>query len=568
MPRENDFASQLYVTINGADLGPEYMNVLQEAIVDESTSVPDMVILRFRDPEAKLIDDSIFDPAKTVEISAMKDSGEEVTIFKGEITAIEPHFREGMVADMVVRGLDQSHRMYREVKSRTFLKMTDADIARKIANEGGLTPKVDNTKPVYDYVCQSNQTNLDFLMKRAWRIGFECFEDDRQLYFRKPSLSGGAITLTWGVDLREFRPVMSVAEQVDEVVVRGWDIKKKTAIVGKASSGERYAKTGMGTGKENAKSLGSGNRTFVNLPVTSQAEADQLAQGRLNELSSAFVEATGVAFRRPDIRAGKVIQLEKVGKRFSGNYLVTGVRHVFDRTGLHSEFEVSSFRPGLLGALMGRQEPVERWPGAVVGVVTNANDPENMGRVKVKFPWLSDDVESDWARVISPGAGKERGFFVVPEVGDEVVVIFDQGDFDHPFVVGGLWNGKDKIPKQGADASNNKPLVRTWNSHKGHRITVDDTDSGNKIEIITAKGHSITLDDQNMKIEIMTKGGSKLLIDDNKKTVDLESKGTLNIKSAMPMSIKSDATLAIDAKTVDVKSSGPVTVKGNPVSIN
>jgi uncharacterized protein involved in type VI secretion and phage assembly len=234
-----------------------------------------------------------------------------------------------------------------------------------------------------------------------------------------------------------------------------------------------------------------------------------------------------------------------------------------------SEFEVSGLRSGLLGDQLSRQEPVERWPGAVSGVVTNTDDPENLGRVKVTFPWMSDDIESDWARVVSPGAGNGRGFFMIPEVGDEVVLIFDHGDFDHPYVVGGLWNGKDKIPGPGADAaSGKKPQVRTWFSHKGHHITVDDTTDKNKIEIITASGHKLTLDDKEKKIELVSKGGAKLVIDDVSQTVDLESKGMLNVKSAQPMSIKSDANISIEGKMIDMKASGPVNIQGKPVNIN
>ncbi|MGD8804461.1 MAG: VgrG-related protein [Chloroflexota bacterium] len=567
MPQENQITSQLYVKIDGADLSPEYMNVLMEGIVDENTSVPDMFTLRFRDDKAEMIDDSLFEPAKAVEISATTEAGTEVVIFKGEITAVEPEFREGKAVDMVIRGFDKTYRMYREVKTRTFLKMTDSDIATKIAQEGGLSPQVDSTQTVYDYVSQNNQTNLAFLTQRAWRIGFECFEDDQKLYFRKPPTGGGAVTLTWGEDLRTFRPVLSVAEQVDEVLVRGWDIRKKEAIVGKAKKGELYASTAItGTGQSKASSLGTGKKTIVNLPVTSQAEADKLAQARINELSGMCVTATGSAFRRPDLRAGQVVKLEQLGSRFSGSYLVTAVRHVFDSTGFTSEFEVSGLRSGLLSDLLMPQESVQRWPGAVSGIVTNTDDPEKLGRVKVAFPWMDDNVESHWARVISPGAGKERGLFMLPDVGDEVVLIFDHGDFDHAYVVGGLWNGKDKIPPTAGD---HKPLVRSWRSHEGHQITIDDTPQKKNIQIITAsEDFKLILDDKNKKIELTTKGGHKLILDDMGKNVDLESSGTMNIKSALPMSIKSDANISIEGKLVEIKSTGPVSVSGKPVNIN
>ena len=96
-----------------------------------------------------------------------------------------------------------------------------------------------------------------------------------------------------------------------------------------------------------------------------------------------------------------------------------------------------------LRALLTPQARNDRFYGVVVGIVTNNQDPENMHRVKVRFPWLSNDVESNWARVAAPMAGKGRGAYFLPEVDDEVLVAFEHGQVDHPFVVGCLWNGKD-----------------------------------------------------------------------------------------------------------------------------
>jgi uncharacterized protein len=108
------------------------------------------------------------------------------TLIKGEITALEPVFGEGMVAELVVRGFDKSHRLYRETKSRAFLNKKDSDLAQEIAQAVGLSVQVDATSTVYDHIYQHNQSDLAFLMQRAWRIGYECFVEDGQLYFRKP----------------------------------------------------------------------------------------------------------------------------------------------------------------------------------------------------------------------------------------------------------------------------------------------------------------------------------------------------------------------------------------------
>lgn len=577
MPGTNITVSQIRVFIGGSELTAAQYGQMQEVVVDQSTSLPDMFTISFRDRQGELIDDNTFRLGRTVEIEAGEHGESLSTIFEGEITAIEPRFRAGMLLDMVVRGYDKTHRMYRQVKSRTFENTSDDMIAKKIAGEQGLTPQTDDTKGVYDHVYQHNQTDMAFLMERAWRIGFECFASEGKLYFRKPPADASeSATLTYGEDLTSFEPVMTAAEQVDEVLVHGWDFKSKQTIVGKAIAGQLYTTTDQGDGKTQAEPFGEGKKVIVNQPVFSQAEADALAQARLNEISGAFIQATGTAFRRADIRAGTTIKLEGLGERFSGKYFVSSAKHIYFEGGYETDFEVRGLRSGLLGEQLNHQEPMERWPGAVVAIVTDNVDPENLGRVKVLYPWMSDEHNSWWARVISPGASPGAGLFMLPEINDEVMVVFEQGDFNRPYVLGGVWNGKHKIPKPGLDSgSNDKAKVRTWFSHTGHQITVHDNPE-KKIEVLTAGGHTFILDDKNKKIELVSTGGHKLLLDDQGKSVELTSKGTLKIMSDLPMTIessktldiKSQMTMTLQSKVIDIKADTALTVKGTPVQIN
>lgn len=129
--------------------------------------------------------------------------------------------------------------------------------------------------------------------------------------------------------------------------------------------------------------------------------------------------------------------------------------------------------------------------GAVIGVVSNTADSDRLGRVKVRYPWLKDDSESPWARVVSFMAGPNRGAVFRPEVGDEVLVLFDHGDMRFPYVLGGLWNGKDEMPKErGSDGDN---AVRLIKSRSGHQILFDDSAGAEKVTVIDKAGNSIEL---------------------------------------------------------------------------
>jgi len=129
--------------------------------------------------------------------------------------------------------------------------------------------------------------------------------------------------------------------------------------------------------------------------------------------------------------------------------------------------------------------------GAVIGVVSNVDDPGRLGRIKVRYPWLKDDSESPWARLASFMAGADRGAVFRPEPGDEVLVLFEHGDMRIPYVIGALWNGKDAMPKErGGDGEN---AVRLIKSRSGHQIVIDDTAGAEKVIVRDKNGNSVEL---------------------------------------------------------------------------
>jgi phage protein D/phage baseplate assembly protein gpV len=562
MTTPSSIVSRIYIDLDGSEVQRPIMQKLIEVQVDQQSHLPDMFSIRFRDPGLEILDNGPFDLTKEVEIKAAKQDGEQVSLIKGEITAIEPIFKEGMILDFLVRGYDPSHRLYRETKSQAILNTKDSDLAEQIARDAGLQPEIDATSTVYDHVFQHNQSDLAFLMQRAWRIGYECFVSDGKLYFRQPPSESANITLTWGDDLLVFRPRMTLAEQVDEVLVKGWDVDRQEAIVGQANQGELYPEVGESQdGSSWSRNFGTGKKIIVNQPVTSQAEADILASARLNELSGAFIDAEGLAFRRPDIKAGQKVRLEALGNRFSGTYLVTNATHVYTTEGLKTTFCVRGSRTGLLNEQINMREPITRWTGVYTAIVTNTDDPNDWGRVKVMFPWLSNDAESNWARVLGIGAGPEAGIFVIPEVGDEVLVVFGHGDFSQPFVLGGVWNGQNALPPEGSGApTGEKPLVRTWTSRSGHRISTYDN-ADDKVEIISAGGHSIILDDANSKIEFTSSSGLTITLDDNGSKVSFGGSSEVEVNTSGNLKLQAGGN-------IDLQASGQVNIQGAMINLN
>lgn len=578
MPADT-LASQVSILVDGDLLSPDIQNSMIEVVVEQHAHLPGMFLIAFaEDRKLSILESATLDLTKEIEIKCENEAGTDVSLIKGEITSLEPRFQAGMTTETVVLGYDKSHRLYRETRSTAYLNIKDSDLANQFAGNAGLSAQVDATSTVYDALYQDNQTDLEFLKQRAWRIGYECFVKDGKLYFRKPPTSGTTVKLTWGEDLIEFHPRASLAEQVSEVNVRGWDIQKVEAIVGQATTSTLYPTISLGKGGDKAESFGTGKRIVVDQPVLDQAEANKMAEARLDELSGAFVTATGIALRKPEIRAGDFVELNEIGTRFSGKYLVTSARHSYSPgEGMLTEFSVRGTRSGLLFDQLAHQSPVEKWGGVVPAIVTDTDDPNQWARVKVKFPWMTDDAESDWARVVSPGAGTESGFCLVPEVGDEVIVAFEHGDINHPYVLGGVWNGNEAIPGPVSGAGSGEvPLVRSWRSTNGNEISIYDN-ADKKIEILTAEGHRLVFDDTNKLVELTTSGGHKILLDDQAKKIEItdasgnsttmEASG-VKISSVANLDLESTGMMKLKGTNVEIDGGPAITIKGGMVNIN
>jgi uncharacterized protein involved in type VI secretion and phage assembly len=210
----------------------------------------------------------------------------------------------------------------------------------------------------------------------------------------------------------------------------------------------------------------------------------------------------------------------------------------------------------ILQNLFAPPDKTDRFYGVVVGVVTNNQDPENMHRVKVRFPWLSQEEESNWARVVAPMAGNGRGAYFLPEVDDEVLVAFEHGCIDHPYVLGSLWNGKDEPPERNEGGENNH---RTLKSRSGHVVRLNDKQGSETIEIIDKSGNNT------------------IVINTSNNTITIEAQGDITIKSstgkltmsANGIEMKSQAGIEIQAtQSIDLKASAQVNVKGVMINLN
>lgn len=506
-------------------LNPEVPGRLIRCVVDLHLNLPGMVEVTFRDGGLTVGDDILSGLQVGVgDLISVKLPDGLMPIIVAEVTTIEGWY-EGDLLHTTLRGYEPIHRMQRAKRTRTWQYSTDSAIVAQICAENGILPgMIDAPTTVHNYVAQVNQTDWEFLKGRAFETGCEVTMELAgpipSLVYRKASGSGPTATvdannpltgvsLELGSTLVWFRPRVTTMGLTPSVEVRAYDPKAADVVVSTADvdSGTAFVADGAsGAAGEFtllpqiplipilvpglpgvAKAPDSRARVVNNRPVSwgssTSGELDNVAEGVAQHLGGTYAEAEGFAIGNGDIKPGGFVKVGNVPSSFNGAWIVSQARHVFEGNdgGYHVHFTVSGRADrSLLGLASGgtTQPDIPRIEGFVVGIVTNNQDLDKMGRVKVTFPWLHSSFESDWARCVQFGAGKEWGAQFIPEVGDEVLVGFEFGDLRRPYVVGGLRNGKSTIDIGVEPVKMSAPTAevvsRGFVSRKGHRLVFDD----------------------------------------------------------------------------------------------
>lgn len=548
------------VLVDGARMDPKWQNQTVEVRVRDTLALPDSAVVRLADPKGDSVDSHPLQLGKEIEIKAAA-IGDRATsrIFKGQIVSLEPEFTSQGVM-IVARALDKGHKLQRVRKVRTFQQVTASDMVSKVAQEAGLSADVTSTNVTHDFFQQSAETDWDFVARLARMHDYRFFVDDVTLHFEPPKGEGAAVTLTWQDNLISFRPRVSGVQQVQTVNVRAWDPKAKKTVTGSAGSGTTTSQAGMTRGSV-SKDLGGGTTMLVDRVATTNGEANALAKSALDSRADAYLEAEGSVYGHPKVKAGATVEIKGVGSKLSGKYVISSSTHVWKgKTGYQTSFQIAGRSERGLLDLMRPPERHDWNRDLVVGVVTNNNDPDAMGRVRVKYPSLSDSEESAWARIASVSAGKERGLMMLPQVDEEVIVGFEHGDTRRPIVLGSLFNGKDK---PGTDLEQNKDgSFALVSNEKGFIHTKKDfeikSDQMMKIEITkdaTTKAQG--------KIEQEASQGTKLKAGT---TYEIEAGSSMTLKG-MSVTVEASASLTLKGATVDVQASGPLNLKGAIVNI-
>jgi phage baseplate assembly protein gpV len=343
------------------------------------------------------------------------------------------------------------------------------------------------------------------------------------------------------------------------------------------------------TGRTSA--FGSATVVTAGLGAHTQSEATTIGTAMINRTAACSVSVQGITDGNAAIKPGAVVSITDAGSVLSGSYPVTRVEHVFrPATGFITRFYSGDRQPATLVDTLGAGRalmPTHLHPGLAVGVVTNID--QTTGRVKVRFPGLSNNYETGWARVVAIGGGTSRGGVFIPEVNDEVLVAFEGGDPRQPVVVGGLYGAKSTFPT--TTIADGTVQSRGLTSRLGHGVQMLDGTAPEKqaIELALAGGqHVVHMGKDKMTVTVpsgyefsITAGASSIKIGtDGGITISAPkitltgqesvqaSGGQISLSADGQLSMEGQAQASLKGAMVQIQAEGPLQAKGEPVMIN
>ena len=568
---------------NGQEISPNYQ-ILNLTVTKEANRIPTAKIV-LRDGAAAeetfpLSESADFVPGAQIEIKVGYD-GTNNTIFKGMVIRHGIRIQDNGITTLNLECKDSSVKMTIGRKSKYYEDLKDQEILEQVINAAGLQADVESTDLKHKEVVQHNVTDWDFINLRAELNGKLVLVDDGKVSVKAPDTSAAAaLSLVFGSTIYEFEAEMDSRHQLKAVKAQSWDYAGQALFEATAAAPD-FDEPGNLQGNALADVIGLEEYTLRHsghvLVEELQAWADAcLLRSRLSKIIG---RAKFQGFTA--IKPGVLVQVDGVGDRFNGKVFITAARHeIIDGNWFtHAQFGLTpewfSARPdvaapaasGLLPAIEGLQ---------IGKVVALEGDPDGEDRIQVKLPLIDNAAKGIWSRLASLDAGNKRGWVIRPEIDDEVIVGFINGDPRDAVVLGQLHSSNKPAPIPGSDQNHHKG----YHSRSELKVLFDDenkiitisTPGGNSI-VITEKDKGIIVTDQNNNLLEMKPEGITIK---SPKDIKIEAAGKIEIKATQDLSMeglnvkgKANAQLSMEGTAgAKLSTSAIAVVKGSLVQIN
>jgi type VI secretion system secreted protein VgrG len=410
----------------------------------------------------------------------------------------------------------------------------------------------------YKFCVQYGETDYQFIKRLAEQEGLWAYYDGTR--FCMASRQGSeTVKLTWRDNLATFALSLGCRQQLFERKVYNYEEKRTYSQNTKSVSCDSNPSGIFKIPLDASESMlpGSGVLDFPK-QVDDQKMLDDYLSVKKSESREKLVSGSGES-SVPALSAGIKVEIKNMIRELEGQYLVTEVIHHLDHSGnYHNRFECVPVDLAYPRKTKVRS-PIE---GLHSAVVTANDDPDHLGRVKVKFQWNKEGEESPWIRVLTAHAGKDRGVFCLPEVGDEVLVSFDQDYPESPIVLGSLYN---KVDAPRGDVKNPENEVKAFITKSGNQVIVTDTKDKEEILINTPEGkNSVSLKMGNPpQISVHSEG--KISLDAEE--IILQAKKKLSLISDGEAELTSKKSMKIEGQGVDMTAQQAVKIKGQNAEV-
>ena len=501
------------VSVDGSQLPEELLRRLVSVRVSARLAAPTQCELAFatwRGAAAEL------DRAPLGAAVSVRMAGDTDALFDGEVTCIELEHGPDGNAVTRIRAYDKLHRLRKRQQQRVFTDETAEDLAGELTSDLGIDVGADDAGPSWERIVQYRQTDFELLTEVAGRAGLYPVLRGDELRLVSLAGDGDTVDLELGVNLLQARIEANLDRVSRSCTAFGWDTRTAEVIserAGTPRSGRQIALD------PDPGDVGvDGELTLVDQPGRNPDEVVAVAQGALDAAAGRAVTISGVAEGDARLRPGALIDVKGVAEQVRGQYVLTAVVHTVDATGYLTTFDTEP--PASFDAAPSSGSGSgSAFNQLTLGKVTEVDDPDKLGRVKVSLP-AHADADVGWIGVVCPGAGQGKGLVALPDVEDTVLVALPHGSPVGGLVLGSLY-GAIEPPDAGVDGGH----VKRWNLH-------------------TADGQTITVDDVEHRIKISDKTGSYLELAPEK--VLLHAATDLTIQAP-------GKALTVRAKTVDFK---------------
>jgi Rhs element Vgr protein len=577
IPSDQPKSVATFTVLSGGTECPRTYQLVSIAVVREINRIPAATLVYIDGEPSKqsfeISNKPDFEPGKEIEIKAGYRSDEK-SLFKGVVVRHGIKVRKGG-AVLVVECRDKAAKMAAAPKSKYFHDVKDSDLIEELIDGHGLDKEVASTTAQHKQVVQYNTTDWDMALCRAEANGLLAFVKDGKVKLAKPEFSGAtALTIQYGATVHDLDAEIDARLQFKAVKGVAWNPTDQE--LGDSTEGADPGVPEAGNLEPDALAdvIGEEDYKLVHGGKLEDAEMQAWVDACLMKHRLAKVRGRVSIDGTEAVEPGSLIELNGVGERFQGKLYVTGVRHNVEKGnwetviqfGVDPAWFAETYqvaRPAA-GALL---PPIQ---GLHVGVVTKLEgDPDGEERIQVRIPVIHKDDDGAWCRQSALDAGKERGTFFRPEIGDEVVVGFLDNDPRHGVVLGMLHSSKNASPEPAKDDNHKKG----YQSREKMKLVFDDEKKVVTLE--TPAGNKVVISEDEKKIHLEDQNGNKLTLD--KDGVKIESVKDIVLKApsgdlkaeAMNAEIKGSVGAKVSGSGgTEMSLSGTANLKGPMVNIN